>query len=93
MNTTSPAQRYFLSYTGVQLPLRLLEELPADALRNRNTYFRASYDEAGRMLCCEKMVYGEVEMRHDYTYDASGKLVEATITNGDEDEAQTLSFA
>ncbi len=91
MNTTT-AQRYFLSYTGTKLPLHLLEELPADALRNRNTYFRASYDAAGRMLCCEKMVYGEVEMRHDYSYDASGKLVEATINSGDEEEAQTLRF-
>jgi Family of unknown function (DUF6156) len=95
MSTTSDTrtERYFLSYTGVKLPLQLLEELPADALRNRNTWFRAEYDYADRMLCCEKIVYGEVEMRHDYRYDASGKLVEAHIKGPDEDEdVQVLHF-
>jgi hypothetical protein len=44
------ALRYFLTYRGVKLPLCLTEELPADALRHRNTYFQAAYDEAGQML-------------------------------------------
>lgn len=91
MKTTPGTQRYFLTYSGVKLPLQLLEELPADALRNRNTYLRASYDEAGRMLRCEKMVYGEVELCHDYVYDADGRLLQAVIRMGD-DDAQTLNF-
>ncbi|HSD36033.1 MAG TPA: DUF6156 family protein [Rhodocyclaceae bacterium] len=87
-------ERYFLSYSGVKLPLNLREELQPDALRNRNTWFRACYDAAGRMLSCEKIVYGEVEMRHDYRYDADGKLLQATIQGADEDEAaQILNFA
>jgi hypothetical protein len=77
--------RYFLTYRGVKLPLSLGEELAPEALNHRNTYFRASYDEAGHMVLLEKMVYGEVELRHDYRYDEAGALLEATITMPDED--------
>jgi hypothetical protein len=85
-------ERYFLSYSGITLPLRLLEEISAEGLAHRNTWFRASYDATGRMLRCEKMVYGDVEMVHDYRYDAAGTLIEATVRIG-EDEPQTIRFA
>jgi hypothetical protein len=83
--------RYFLSYSGVSLPLRLVEEIPEAGLRNRNTWFRADYDEAGRLARIEKCVYGETEMTHEYRYDAAGRLVQASVMLGDED-VQTLSF-
>lgn len=83
--------RYFLTYRGVKLPLRMTEEIPADALKHRNTYFRAEFDELGRMSWVEKLVYGEVEMRHDYRYEEDGRLVEAHITMVDE-EPTVLSF-
>lgn len=95
LETTPPAgctvQRYFLTYRGVRLPLQLVEELAPDALRHRNTYFRASYDAAGRVQCIEKLVYGEVELRHDYRWTASGRLAAATLTTGGEDP-QHLEF-
>lgn len=90
MKTTAPDPvlarplRYFLTYSGVRLPLSLVEELPADALRNRNTYFQAAYDEAGRLLWLEKLVYGEVELRHDYQYASDGALCRAIIQTPDE---------
>jgi len=83
-------ERYFLTYRcGTRLPLQLTEELPAGALRHRNTYFRARYDALDRLIRCEKLVYGEVEMSHSYEYDAAGRLCRAIITVGDE-EPQTL---
>lgn len=87
METTeaAPALRYFLTYRGVKLPLQLTEELAADALRHRNTYFRAAYDAAGRPLRIEKLVYGEVELRHDYDWSTDGRLRGATIAVGDEE--------
>lgn len=90
---TSPTstQRYFLTYSGVTLPLRLTEELTLDALRNRNTYFQADYDAAGRMLWLEKRVYGEVEMRHDYEWGSDGSLRKAIISTEDE-EPQVKEF-
>ena len=54
---TTPTLRHFLTYRGVTLPLTLTEELAPDALRNRNTYFRAAYDAADRMIWLEKLVY------------------------------------
>ena len=84
--------RYFLTYRGVTLPLCLTEELAPDALRNRNTYFRAAFDAAGRMTWVEKRVYGEVEMRHDYRWREDGTLCGATINTPDE-EPQMLEFA
>jgi hypothetical protein len=83
--------RYFLTYRGVKLPLTLAEELAPDAIRNRNTYFQAEYDDAGRLCWLEKLVYGEVEMRHDYVYDEAGSLREARIHMVDE-EPQQLVF-
>ena len=84
--------RYFLTYKGVSLPLQLTQELQADELRNRNTYFEASYDAQGRMTGIDKKVYGEVEMTHRYTWNDAGQLTEATIQIGDE-EAQTVAFS
>lgn len=66
--------RCFLTYSGVKLPLQLSQELDTALLRHRNTYFRAEYDAQGRMCRCDKMVYGEVEMRHDYRYDTIGRF-------------------
>ncbi len=85
----APTLRYFLTYRSMALPLCLTEELEVSALRHRNTYFRASYDEAGRMLWVEKLVYDEVEMRHDYDYGADGVLMRATVHTVDE-EPQVL---
>jgi len=91
MNTTIATTRYFTSYSGVRLPLKLLGELAADDMRNRNTYYRGGFDEEGRLLCCEKVVYGEVEVCHEYGYHADGRLAQAIIhdANGD---AETLSY-
>ena len=78
--------RYFLTYRGVRLPLQLAEELSAEDVRNRNTYFAARYDTAGRLSEIDKCVYGEVEMTHRYTWDeASGQLAQAVIQVGEED--------
>ncbi|CCJ06828.1 DUF6156 family protein [Methylocystis sp. SC2] len=76
--------RYFLSCSGVRLPLKLLGPLEASELMNRNTYFRATYDAEGRIISCEKLVYGEVELRHDYAYGADGALVRARIAMGED---------
>jgi hypothetical protein len=90
--------KYFLSYSGVRLPLNLVSPIPAEALENRNTYFRAGYDADGRILFCEKLVYGEVELRHDYEYQADGALSRARVDmSGEETEitfdAEGRSFA
>ena len=92
---TSPAEtiRYFLTYRGVRLPLTLAEELQEADLRNRNTYFRAGYDGAGRVRWLEKCVYGEVELRHDYQWSDDGRLLEAGVWGAGEDEPRRMQFA
>lgn len=84
--------RYFLTYRGVGLPLRLAEELDAAGVEHRGTFFRARYDAQDRLVCCEKVVYGEVELEHLYEYDPEGTLLQAKLTLAGE-EPQTLSFA
>lgn len=84
-------ERYFLTYRGMKLPLQLTEELGAEALGHRNTYFRARYDGEDRMISCDKLVYGEIEMSHRYEYDAGDRLRSAAITIGDE-EPQLMRF-
>ena len=46
--------RYFVSYSGVQLPLNLVQPLEPSGLNNRNTYFRAWYNAQGQLVTCEK---------------------------------------
>jgi YD repeat-containing protein len=84
--------RYFLTYTGVKLPLKLLNELAADQLENRITYFQGYHDDQGRLIGVKKMVYGEVEMQHRYFYDDSDVLRRAEITDID-GEVTELAFA
>lgn len=81
----------FVSYSGIKLPLNLVNPLDADEVDNRNTYFCGYYDANGKMIACEKRVYGEVEFRHLYEYHSSGKLKSAIIEM-EGDEPQRLDF-
>lgn len=78
-------ERFFVSYSGVKLPLNLVNELHGDELDNRNTYFLGIYDAEGRLSRCEKRVYGEVELLHQYQYHLNGVLSQAEITDADGD--------
>ncbi len=86
----SDQYRYFLSYSGVKLPLNLVSPIAETELENRNTYFRAGFDSAGKIISCEKIVYGEVELTHTYEYDADGVLSRATIAMGDDEPTEVL---
>ncbi len=83
--------RHFLTYSGVRLPLNLLNPLADSEIANRNTYFRAYYDQADRLVSCQKVVYGEVELEHRYEYYANGGLKRAEIIEVD-DEARVMAF-
>jgi hypothetical protein len=76
--------RYFVSYSGIRLPLKLVNEITEDSLNNRNTYYRSSFDALDRMLLCQKIVYGEVESEHRYQYYDDGVLKSAQIIEDDE---------
>ena len=75
----SESIRYFVSYTGIKLPFRLVNELDAAQVENRNTYFRGTFDAQGRLTGFDKFAYGEIELRHRYTYRESGTLEHAEI--------------
>ena len=83
--------RHFVTYSGISLPLNLVTPLEPEALRNRNTYFRAWFDAYTRICFCEKITYGEVELSHRYEYHDNGQLKYAVIVNAD-DERTTMSF-
>jgi hypothetical protein len=83
--------RHYVTYSGVKLPLKLVNPLADADIANRNTYFRAWYDEQDRMVLCQKVVYGEVELQHRYAYHDNGSLKQAEITEADE-EARVMRF-
>jgi hypothetical protein len=72
--------RYFVSYTGVKPPVKMVNPLEEADLTNRNTFIRAFFDDQDRLLGFEKMVYGEVEIYHRYEYSAAGTLTQAEIS-------------
>jgi Family of unknown function (DUF6156) len=83
--------RHFPTYTGIKLPLKLLTPLEDADIANRNTYFRAYYDDQNRMVVCQKMVYGEIELEHRYEYYPSGALRRVEIIETD-DEPKIMCF-
>jgi len=83
---------YFLSYSGITLPFNLVGELSLTEVENRNTFFGARYNEQGQTILIHKVVYGEIELSHQYRYHPSGSLQSALIVNID-DEEQLLEFA
>ena len=76
--------RYFGSYSGINLPLKLVNEITEASLNNRNTYYRGYFNAQDKMLLCQKIVYGEVESEHQYQYYDNGILKSAQITEDDE---------
>ena len=83
--------RYFTSYSSPKLPLKLVGELAEGDMSNRNTYFRGSFNASEQLVSCEKIVYGEVEFRHDYHYHPDGRIAQALINDGS-DEPATIDY-
>ena len=83
--------RHFVAYSGVRLPLKLVNPLEESDMRNRNTFFRGYYDAKGQLIVCQKVVYGEIEFEHHYEYYNNGTLKNAVIKEADE-EPRTLCF-
>jgi len=75
--------RYYISYSGVKLPLKLVSPLTDAELQNRNTFIRAYFDAQERLILCQKLVYGEIELEHRYSYYATGNLKQAEIIDAD----------
>lgn len=81
--------QFFSSYSGVKLPLKLVGSLSDQDMDNRNTYFEGQFDTENRLVICKKMVYGDIELQHEYQYyPNSHNLKQAAIL--DIDGEQTL---
>jgi hypothetical protein len=88
--TQNITRRYFVTYSGVKLPLKLVNEITEESLQNRNTYYCGHFDANDKIVRCQKIVYGEVESEHVYSYHDNGALKLAEIT--EDDETRELSF-
>lgn len=82
--------RHFVTYSGIRPPARLVEPLEPAALEHRNTFVRAVYDADDRLIRFDKMVYGAVELTHEYTYHPTGRISWARVTVGG--ETATMTF-
>ena len=75
--------RCFTSYTGIKLPLKLVNELDNESLDRRITYFKGYFDEQDRLKILEKVVYGEIEFSHHYEYADNDVLSKAILIEED----------
>ncbi|WP_432695123.1 DUF6156 family protein [Marinobacterium sp. YM272] len=91
MSQSEQYDKYFLTYSGIALPLQLVNPLARTETENRNTFFGVQLDENGRFKLVHKLVYGEVEFEHRYGYHSNGALSWAEISDED-DEVQRLEF-
>ncbi len=87
MSTTAPEDRvktrFFITYSGVKLPFKLINELQADETENRNTYLRCYFDAQDQLSGFDKLAYGDIELQHRYSYHDNGQLSVAEITDID----------
>lgn len=83
--------RHYVSYTGVGLPLKLITPLDAETLDGRITYFCGYYDQNEMLVAVEKVVYGEIEFEHHYTYYDDGRIKTAELREPDE-EPRVMEF-
>ena len=90
-NALPKYDRYYLSYSSPTLPLKLVSPLSLEDITNRNTFFGANLDEQGRICLIHQLVYGHIELCHQYGYDKDGQLSWAEISNTD-DEVRKLWF-
>ena len=84
--------RYFLTYSGVKLPLRLVTPIEEADTRNRNTYMRGYFDGQERLVALEKVVYGEIELAHRYHYHDNGNVSRAEVHLVADEELTILNF-
>jgi hypothetical protein len=78
-------RRYFVTYTGVTLPFKFVNEIEPEALANRNTYYCVYYDKSGRLMEFAQFAYGAVELIHRYEYHDNGALRRVEILMPEED--------
>ena len=90
-DTAQGEWRYFLTYSGVKLPLKLCQPLEDGSVENRNTWFQACFDAQERITILQKLVYGEVEMEHRYCYHDNGLLAQAEIVDA-EGDVRVMNF-
>ena len=83
--------RFFVTYTGVKLPFKLVNELQPSEVENRNTYFCGYFDERARLIGFDKLAYGEIELQHRYEYHDNGTLKQVEITDIDR-EVTSLKY-
>jgi hypothetical protein len=83
MDNAKTTCRYFTTYSGVKLPFKLVGELGEHEIRNRNTFFRGYFDAEEVLVGFQKLVYGDVELEHQYSYDDAGNLRQAEITDAE----------
>lgn len=87
--------KYYLSYSGVRLPLKMVGELEPTEIHLRNTWFGAITDEKGQTVVIHKIVYGELELEHNYQYHSDGRLAKVQIFDSqleDEDQTREIRF-
>jgi hypothetical protein len=82
-NENRGTPRFFVTYTGVKLPFKLVNELQASEVENRNTFFRGYFDAQERLTGFDKLAYSEIELSHRYTYHDNGKIAQVEITDID----------
>ena len=90
-NENRGTPRFFVTYTGVKLPFKLVNELQASEVENRNTFFRGYFNAQDLLTGFDKIAYSEVELKHRYEYHDNGKLRQAEITDID-GEVTVLNF-
>lgn len=83
--------RCYTSYTGIKLPLKLVNELNDDDMDKRITYFKGYFDAQDQLKIIEKVVYDEIEFSHHYEYNDDG-VISKVIMVEDDALPRTLVF-
>lgn len=89
-DTKSTETKYFATFSGYNIPLKLTEEIPKELALKRDAYYVGFYDEDQRLTCVEKYLDGALFFRHSYFYREDGSLRESKTVNSE--GIETVSY-
>lgn len=75
--------RYYGTFSGYNIPLKLSEELTQPEALRRKSYYVGFYNETQSLFRVEKYLNGSLFFQHNYFYHENGSIRENRIVNSD----------
>jgi hypothetical protein len=84
--------KYFASWSGYSIPRKPQQQIDSADLHKYKAYYRACYDNEGRLVKFEKYLKGELEWYDEYIYWEDSKKLKSRIVVNSEGERKEFRY-